>query len=358
MKVLQLIDSLEVGGAERVAVNIANALSSKIEGSYLCATREEGLLKEALNNQVIFLCLNKQSTIDLKAIFKLSKFVKAEKIDVIHAHSSSFFLATIIKFFNDNLKVVWHDHYGNSEFLESRKFKVLKICSTYFSHVFSVNKQLKQWAQLNLKSKSVSYLPNFAVINNEIPETALYGNDKKRIVCLANFRAQKDHLTLLNAFKIVTKKHNDWSLHLVGKDFNDSCSEAVKLFVLNNKLENNVFIYGSKTDTFHVLSQSSIGVLASKSEGLPLALLEYGLAKLPVIATSVGECLEVIDDNCNGLLVQSEDFKQLSKVLIKYIENKELREKHALCYNKHIQNNYSEAAQIKTILKTYNNICN
>ncbi|MDO7172706.1 glycosyltransferase [Mariniflexile sp. AS56] len=358
MKVLQLIDSLEVGGAERVAVNMANALSTKIEGSYLCVTRAEGLLKDSINESVNFLFLGKKSTIDLKSILTFSNYVKAEKIDIIHAHSSSFFLATIIKMFHSSVQVVWHDHYGNSEFLENRKFKILRVCSSCFAHVFSVNRRLEKWAISNLKSKDVSYLPNVAVINNEFSETTLYGEKGKRIICLANLRAQKDHLTLLKAFKVILEKHSDWSLHVVGKHFGDDYSEAIKSFALNNTLENNVFIYGSKSDTFHILSQCDIGVLASKSEGLPLSLLEYGLARLAVVTTSVGECSEVITNDFNGLLVEPGDFEALSKALILYIENKELRDAFAKKYNQHIQNNYSEASQIKTILNVYNTICN
>ena len=48
MGVLQLIDSLEAGGAERMAVNYANALTEKITISALVATRQEGVLKNEL----------------------------------------------------------------------------------------------------------------------------------------------------------------------------------------------------------------------------------------------------------------------------------------------------------------------
>ncbi|GAL61464.1 glycosyltransferase [Algibacter lectus] len=91
MKVLQLIDSLEAGGAERVAVNYANGLVHMIDASYLCTTRAEGLLKGELNKDVGYLFLNKKKTIDVKAIKRLHQFIKNEDIDIIHAHGSSFF---------------------------------------------------------------------------------------------------------------------------------------------------------------------------------------------------------------------------------------------------------------------------
>ena len=95
--------------------------------------------------------------------------------------------------------------------------------------------------------------------------------------------------------------------------------------------------------------------MSSKSEGLPLALLEYGLSNLAVIATNVGECKTVITKNYNGTLVDSLEIQELSKAISLYIEQKELREIHASRYKKHIQDNYSEESQMLNILKIYQN---
>lgn len=353
MRVLQLIDSLHTGGAERVAVNLANVLSTHIEQSYLCTTREEGLLKESLSKDVNYLFLNKKKTIDIKAIKTLKRFVKQEQIQVIHAHSSSYFLATIIKLLYPRLKIVWHDHYGNSEFLNTRPTKIIKHCSRYFSHIFSVNRLLEDWAKTNLKSKAVSYLPNFAVKNESTPVTTLKGNQNKRILHLANLRAQKDHITLLEAFKTVKEKHPDWTLHCIGKDFKDDYSKRVKETIKTLNLEANVFVYGSKPDVSHILKQGTIGVLSSESEGLPIALLEYGLAGLPVVATKVGECETVITNNKNGLLVPPKAPETLSQALLYYIENDTKRGEMALGYSKMISSNYSANAQIINIINRY-----
>ena len=49
MRILQIIDSLEVGGAERMAVNYANSLAGRVAFSGLAATRAEGPLRDELN---------------------------------------------------------------------------------------------------------------------------------------------------------------------------------------------------------------------------------------------------------------------------------------------------------------------
>ena len=145
MKVLQLIDSLETGGAEKMAVTYANELVNHIEASFLCATRKEGLLKMTIDSRVEYMFLKKRSALDISAIFRLIKFVSKNKIDVIHAHSSSFFYATILKFFKPKLQLVWHDHYGQNEMLQNREFAILKRCSRYFDVIISVNENLKEW---------------------------------------------------------------------------------------------------------------------------------------------------------------------------------------------------------------------
>jgi len=353
MRVLQLIDSLEPGGAERVAVNFANALSEKIETSFLCVTRSEGGLKKSISAKVDYLFLKKTKVIDLKAIKRLHVFISENKINIIHAHSTSFFLATIIKISNRKVTLVWHDHYGESEFLIERPKLILKWCSKFFNHTLCVNTKLTEWSKNVLKLSLVNFLPNFAVQNVEEPVTKLKGTDGKRIVCLANLRPQKDHINLLKAFNIVLKESPDWTLHLVGHDFNNEYSNAIKYFIKNQELENHVFIYGSCTDTTHVLNQSNIGVLSSKSEGLPLALLEYGLAALPVIVTNVGECHLVVSGIDEGQLIQSENPQAMSDALTLYINNKDLSVKVGKQLQLKVNSSYSESYAINSLIEIY-----
>ena len=59
LRIVQLIDSLEPGGAERMAVNYANSLATVIPFSALITTRKEGALKKQLSPKVSYLFLNK-----------------------------------------------------------------------------------------------------------------------------------------------------------------------------------------------------------------------------------------------------------------------------------------------------------
>jgi len=352
LKVLQLIDSLKVGGAEMMAVNIANGLSEVGVESYLCTTRKEGILKNKLNAEVGFLFLNKKSKLDFKSLLKLKRYIKQNNIEIIHAHSSSFFLATLIKFLIPSLKICWHDHYGFSDDLKNRPYFILKQFSRFFCHIIVVNHNLEKWAIKHLKNSQISLFPNFAVLSFD-KTTFLKGEVGKRIVCIANLRPQKDHLNLLNTFQIFQKDHQGWTLHLIGKDNHNEYSKNIHKLIDDYKLINCVFIYGSKTDINHILSQASIGVLSSKSEGLPVSLLEYGLTKLPVVCTDVGDCSAVIKHQYSGFIVPPQNPIEFAFYLSKLAASKEVQINFGQNLYNYIQDHYSKESAIKAVIKIY-----
>ena len=346
MRIVQIIDSLEIGGAEKMAINYANALSGSIDFSGLVATRAEGNLKNQLNNSVSYLFLKKKSILNFGAVFRLKKYCKENKIEYLQPHSSSYFTALLVKFIYPKVKIVWHDHNGLSEFISSEKSIALKMASFFFKGIIVVNYKLKEWAEKELNCKSVIYLPNFTTIDNSTNAvTILKGISRKRIVCLANLRDQKNHFLLLEVAEKLNKSNPDWTFHLVGKDFEDNYSAQLKASITAKNLENNVFIYGSKNDIKNIINQSEIAILTSKSEGLPIALIEYGLSKKAVVSTKVGEIPLIIEDSKNGFIVDVNDADLFYQKLLKFITDDDLRIK--MCnslYKTVLENNSEEGA--------------
>lgn len=331
MRVVQLIDSLSAGGAERIAVTLANSLSTRIEGSYLCVSRKEGILKSKLHPNVSYLFLDKRGTLDFSALLRFRRFVKQNKIDIIHAHTTSYFFATLLKILTPTVKLIWHEHHGNRVTTKRIHNKSLYLCSYFFGAIIAVNEALSKWCKKELTTKKVVFVPNFVESFDNSDEIA---NHDKLIVCLANLRVPKNHLNLLKAFKIVHEKFPDWKLQLVGNDFNDAYSEGVKNYISENNLETAVEVMGGISDTEVVLRKASIGVLSSDSEGLPMALLEYGASGLVVVTTKVGECEKVI--STFGKTVPSNNSNALSEALLHYIEDKNARLRDAQRFREHI----------------------
>lgn len=344
MRVLQLIDSLAAGGAERIAVNYANGLSEQISFSALVATREEGLLKEQLSKKVCYLFLNRKSTFDYRAILRLRKFIKKNKIAIVHAHGTSFFIAFLLKITYPTVRIYWHEHFGARVKETLWQNMELFFCSRFFAVVFVVNPQLKGWVKEKLFFKNVFFIPNFAVMDEiHIDKTILEGDYGKRIICLANLKKPKNHLAILIAFNELQLRENGWSLHFVGKIYNDSYSEVITTYISQNNLSESVFLLDVRNDIATILFQATIGILASTEEGFPVSLLEYGLAELVVLSTNVGFCAELIQENYNGFLfdpfIPMDLQKQLERIINKSdVECKQfglnLRKRITECYSK------------------------
>ncbi|MDC7995692.1 glycosyltransferase [Altibacter sp. HG106] len=348
MRVLQLIDSLDAGGAERMAVTLANALVPFVEASYLITTRKEGVLKATLAPAVGYLFLNKKRSLDVSALGLLKRFVRKEKITHVHAHTTSYFLATQLKIIRPEITLIWHEHHGKRVDSSGSQHKVLRLCSRFFTAVITVNEALQQWCQQELRCNQVHYLPNI------VPDASFVGASQDRplrIVCLANLREPKNHLNLLRAFQKLSVSFSEWTLVLVGADYQDAYSEAVYSFVKKHALERQVDILGKRSDVSALLRGAAIGVLSSDSEGLPMALLEYGAAGLAVVATNVGQCSKVI--STFGRVVPKDAPDAMKTALQELMADPEARLQQALAYQKHIKEQYAATALMPKLIELY-----
>jgi glycosyltransferase involved in cell wall biosynthesis len=181
---------------------------------------------------------------------------------------------------------------------------------------------------------------------HETKETFLKGYAEKRIVCLANLRHPKNHKLLIEVAIRLRDSNSDWTFHFIGNDLQDNYSADLKRMITSNKLEASVFLYGMCQDIDHVLEQSTIGVISSSSEGLPVALLEYGLHKKAVVVTDVGEIPQIVDDGVSGFVVQSNSVELFHKALFQLINSSNLRSKFGNHLGEVIANNHSEHAVV------------
>ena len=180
----------------------------------------------------------------------------------------------------------------------------------------------------------------------------LPGAPGSRIVCLANVRREKDHGNLLRAMRLVVRQMPEAHLLLVGGATNAGHLSEMRSLVSSLDLEKNVSWLGSRDDAAAILGNSDIGVLASASEGLPLALLEYGAAGLAAVATDVGECASVLEGG-SGLVVPARDPEQLAGALLRLLEAPAERARMARAFHERYLQNYGPEAGIARIVGIY-----
>ena len=143
---------------------------------------------------------------------------------------------------------------------------------------------------------------------------------------MANFRRQKDHVTLIQAMsRVVLADVRRPLVSLVGAPNDSAYLAEIRRLDYELDLHRNVFFLGQREDIGAILAACDIGVLSSLSEGLPLALLEYAAAGLGIVATDVGQCASVIDNGRAGILVPPADPERLADALLALLQSVDVR---------------------------------
>lgn len=352
--VMHLVDTLAVGGAERMAVNLVNAMPRDRYRPHLCCTRRGGPLSGAVRGDVVTLTLHRTHRMDAAALARLVAHVRRHDVRVLHAHSAALFAAVLASLAPPHPAVVWHDHYGPS--LERRAAWPYRAVAWRVHDVIAVNEKLAGWARdrLRLPPGRVHYVANFvapAARPGSVP--ALPGAPERRVACVANIRPQKDHATLIAAFARVVAALPDARLLLMGAESDAGHGAALRRAVAGAGIEANVSWMGVRDDVPDVLRACAVGVLSSASEGLPLALLDYGTAGLATVSTSVGQCADVLDHGRAGMLVPPGDPAALAAALIALLGDRERRARLGDALRRHVDARYGPAPAIASISAIY-----
>lgn len=353
-RVLHIVDTLDPGGMERVAVNLANALPRDRFECGLCTTRRDGALAGLVAPDVTRVCLERRVRFDVGAIRRLGSFITANDIQILHAHGTSLFTAVGGAFFAPYPAIVWHDHYGPRNVRGS--ISLYRLAASRVSAVVSVNEELATWARrtLSIPDDRVWYVPNFASESSGSGvQPILPGRQGTRVVCVANLRPPKNHTDLLRAFAIVHNRFPDAQLLLVGATPDDEYLRIIRRTIDEHQLGERVTLMGHRADVAAILSQCDVGVLGSLAEGFPLALVEYGMAGLPVVATAVGQCPEILDGGKAGLLTRPRDPAQLADAMSSLLQSPALRARFGQRLRNYVRRRFSQGSVSEQICKVY-----
>jgi glycosyltransferase involved in cell wall biosynthesis len=133
----------------------------------------------------------------------------------------------------------------------------------------------------------------------------------------------KDHRTLLKAFSLLCRNRGDVELWLVGEG-SDRCHLAQEAAELG--ISQNIVFWGARQDVPELLGQMDIFAFSTTNEGFPIAIMEALAAGLPVVATSAGACVELLDEGKAGILVPRGDPRALAESLELLLCSEEARQ--------------------------------
>ena len=151
-------------------------------------------------------------------------------------------------------------------------------------------------------------------------ETIDFSTRQPGIVMVARLSKQKDHATLLQALALLAQRGLRPLLHLAGGG-KPSHQEPLLRLALSLAIEAQVKFLGVIRNVPELLMQNQIAVLSTHHEGMPLALIEGMAAGCAVIASDVPGVREIIQNDVDGLLVQSKNAQALADALERLLRN-------------------------------------
>ena len=338
-----------------MVVNLVNTLPRTRFQPFLCTSRFEGQLSSGVRADVGRLCLQRRHRLDMAAILRFSRMLDEIGVDIVHAHSTSLFLALAARALNRRIRIVWHDHYGPPAGLQRNRW-VYGLAARRTDAIIAVSEKLVDWMryQLHVSEDRVRYIPNF-VCRPARPasQVSLPGERGSRIVCVAGIRNEKDVGGLIQAMEAIAARAPRAHLLLVGPIHDPVYWGSIQDQIARRNMGNRVTWLGERDDIPDILAGCDIGVLSSRSEGFPVVLLEYGLAGLAVVTTDVGQCSEVIDHGKAGILVPSENATALADALLSTLLSTETRQHLGAALARRVDETYAAETVLERVADIY-----
>ena len=176
-----------------------------------------------------------------------------------------------------------------------------------------------------LNEENTTYVHNGIDIKSltNITPPPLITERSNYILTLGTFEHKKGHDILIKAFKTISQQYPDTHLIIAGRD--TPVRIATEKLITELGLASRITIKTNlpHTDAMNLLKNCSVFVLPSREEPFGIVLLEAGFFSKPVIASCVGGIPEIISNEVNGLLVESENSELLSEKIQLLLNNKE-----------------------------------
>lgn len=339
MKVLQIITELQLGGAQKATLNLAQWLKSKNYDLILISSARGILVQEAKHilgvrfKELKFLKRNINPIYDLIAFFSLYIFIKDNKFDIVHTHSSKAgILGRWAAYFCFYPKIIHTAHgfaFHDYQNWVVKRFYILfeKITAVISNKIIAVSEEVKAKGLKHKIGSTNKYAVVYELVDIKSYSTKLTSKNKNfKIGMVGALKYQKAPQDFVKAAWILNKNRDDLKFLLVG---NGKLKSDLEKLVKKYNLVNNFKFLGWRRDIEKIMSEFDILVLPSLFEGQPHVIIEALALGIPVVASDVDGIKDLIKDGENGFLVKPHSPYQIADKVNKLLNDKQLRAKVA-----------------------------
>lgn len=354
MNILIYVHTLSHGGAEKQAILDANLLAEKL--NVFLTFRHSGDMLDQVNQAVKIRPIKSNSYI--KAAWELSRLIRREKIDIVHASLFAPKIISALASMFTKVKIIWafHSHKFDAP-LKSRV--ALKYFAKWknISRLMFVSHELqesfaKRKCQFGFQKHKETVLYNCTSFSNEkspqriITKEIIIGY-VGRLVSLKRV----DYLIDLASF--LEKKGKDFKIIILG---DGTEMELLRDSILKRNLNSHIQLLGFQCDLEKYYGQMDLFVLPSSEECLSLSLIDAGMAGVPAIAFNVGGNYEVVVNGKTGFIVDSKE--EMMEKTLELIDDTEKHHQFSINAMQYCREHFGRNKHVEALLEMYREVFN
>lgn len=363
--VMQIIDSMSLGGAEVLLRDLTHVLLSSEHRVSVCYNTDGPIAKEIEAMGVPITRLPRFGRVDLFLLWRIFRKIRQLKPDLVHTHlfKSDFHgllaarlagtpvvISTLHNCPNWAKNPILGNIYGANARLADRIIAVSDEVRDYAIHYSHIDP--------NKITTIANGIPLARFEHNRsagalIRQEFNVPSGSPVIGIIARLTEQKDHDNFLHAAQIILQAVPETYFLIVG---DGPLGESLKALAVTLGIRNSIIFCGTRQDIPSMMSAIDILVFSSRWEGLPVALLEGMASSLPVVATKVGGIPGVIQNGITGFLVPPADPDALAYYCNVLIKDATLRERLGKAGCAHVQANYSMDSMTNKIISLYQSL--
>jgi glycosyltransferase involved in cell wall biosynthesis len=362
LRITYLIGSLDVGGAERQLVRLANGLDPERFEPHIVTMLAGGPLQADVRPgiRVTHLSLRRLSegrrpsrrgwlVQGFRLLHRLYRHVRADSPDVLHAYLPAAYVMAALTGWAARVPVIIAGRRGLSSYhlYNSWRWRMLARLANRIIAVQLCNSEaVREYAirREHLRRDRTMVIPNgIDLPDPPAPELEPAWAAPTTAAMIANFTSYKGHATVLQAMCRVVAQRPDFKLVMFGEGKERREAERLSEEL---GLDGAVVFAGGRPDAARFLPRFDFLVLASTQEGLPNAVMEAMAAGLPQVATPVGGVPELVEHEVTGLLVPPSDPEQLAEAIIWMIDHPDQRRQMGAAARARVRAGFSTASMV------------
>lgn len=328
-------DITRSGGTERVALLILQRLKEleKYELSILSIVEQNekpffeipvGIKRNKLSNGKKWIAPGLGY---IPLVPRLRKFLKREQIDILIDVDVILDLLSVPSSFGLKTKIVAWEHFNYNYVWPSKVYQAFRHLSEWFSarcadYIVTLTMQDQKNYEKKLKRrKAIQTIHNPMLLTEQVSQSV---PREKMILSAGRLTWVKGIDLLEQLIPNLLKKYPDWKWYILGDG-----EDRFRLEIVQKKyqLQNQLILTGNVSDVNAYMQRAAIFVLTSRSEGLPMVLLEAAGNHLPMVSFDIQTGpSEIIENGINGFLIEPFSIDKMREKIEYLIDNELVRE--------------------------------